>query len=201
MAKASSSHTGQAGTRMNFAKTAFGALAVVAALGASAVSPVFGADGDGATSTLTATLLAGSIGSRSVSLASPVVMTSALSSATVTGNFSVTVTESARSGTNPWSVTVDATSLSDGLGHTIPNSALAIDNRSNPLVVAGGGVSTGVAGSQNLTAARTLWSTSGQNTSILYTGTYSQTSTITLTPQNGTAAGVYTGTLTITLVQ
>lgn len=162
-------------------------------------APAFAADGDGGTATLSATLTAGSIGSRSVTTVSPVALTTALSSSVATGALSVVVTEAARGGTNPWSVTTVASALTSG-ANTIPASNLSILGR-GVVQVAGGGTAAAPTGTSALSAAATLFSTTGQDAALLYTGTYTGTGTVSLAVPNGAAVGAYTGTLTVTLVQ
>lgn len=158
-------------------------------------------DGTGATPTVTATVTAGTVGSRSIT-ASPVTMSSALSSATLTGSLAATVTEAARTGTNPWSVTAAIGSLVDtGVpANTLANTNMSISNRA-VVQTAGGGTSVATTGSEAVSAARTLFTNTAQSTAVVYTGTYASTSDWTLSLPNGTATGVYTGTITLTLVQ
>src|SRR5437588_408502 len=78
-------------------------------------------------------------------------------------------------------------------------------NGSRSLTTATLGPLANVVRSQNvnatLSATRTIFSNTGQDTLTLYTGTYASTSTITLNaPANATAA-VYNGYLVVTLVQ
>ncbi|MFA5787674.1 MAG: hypothetical protein WDA71_11965 [Actinomycetota bacterium] len=179
-----------------------GALVMAGGLMVMAAGPAaLAADGDGGSGLITATITAGSIGSRSVTSVAPVVMTSLLNASQLTASYAVLVTETARTGTDPWSVTaVLAAALSDGLGHTIPTSNMAVSARS-VLRVLGGGTATAPAGSEDLSAAKTLFSVTGQDPLSVYTGTYTGSGTLTLTVPNATAVGVYTGTLTVTLVQ
>lgn len=165
----------------------------------SAAGPAFAVDGGGGSALLSATLTSGSIGSRSVTTVSPITLVTALNSAVATGASSVVVTEAARGGTNPWSVTAVVGALSNGT-NTLPASNLSIDTRA-VVAVAGGGTSTAPAGSASLASAATLMSNTGQNTGDLYTGTYTATGNVSLSVPNGQAVGAYTGTFTVTLVQ
>lgn len=178
-----------------------GALAA-ATLAATALAPLHAgaADGDPASSALTATVTAGSVGARTVTSA-PIAMTSALNSTTLSGAYSVVVTEAARTGTNPWSVTavLDA-DLVDG-ANTIPRSSIALSNQAVVQVASGGTSSAAGAQSGTLDSARTLFTNTGQNTTSVYTGTHTATGTVTLTPPNGSKTGIYAGTFTVTLVQ
>jgi hypothetical protein len=173
-------------------------LAVLAV--ASSVGPAFAADGDGGSGALTATLTAGSIGSRSVTSVSPVALTTALSTSTASGTMAAVVTEAARGGTNSWSLTATSSALTGPAGSTaIPATALAVSNRA-VTQVAGGGTAAAATGSSALNTAATLFTTTGQSVESLYTGTYAASGTITLTVPNGQAVGAYSGTLTVSLI-
>jgi hypothetical protein len=178
------------------------ACAATIMFGAVPLGAAHAADGDGSSSTVTATLTANAIGSRSVTLVNPITLASAAGSTTLTAPYGVTVTEATRSGSNPWSVSADVSTLTitGGGSETLAPTTLAVSNRSVNQV-AGGGTSSALTGSQAFGAARTLFSNSGQNTSLLYTGTYVGSGNVTLTPPDGTKTGVYTGTFTVTLTQ
>lgn len=158
-------------------------------------------DGLGGAAPITATVLAGTLGSRSITSVAPLVMNSVAGQSALTTPYAVLVTEITRTGTNPWSV---VGALSDDLattsGSTIAKSAVAVSGR-QVLQVASGGVSAAPAGSQDLSVGRTLFTNTGQDVNALYTGTHAATGTVTLTPPNGSAAGVYNGTFTVTLIQ
>ena len=152
------------------------------------------------TATVTANVTAGSIGLRSLTSVPAVTLTPALGQATVTGAMSAVVTEAAVTGTNPWSVTASISPLALVGQPDIANSNVAISTRAT-VQVSGGGTSTNPTGSEALSAARTVVSNAGQNTGAVYTGTYTNSANLALTVPNGTVAGIYTGTLTVTLVQ
>ncbi|MFA5787334.1 MAG: hypothetical protein WDA71_10230 [Actinomycetota bacterium] len=179
-----------------------GALVMTGGLMVMAAGPAaLAADGGGGSGLITATITAGAIGSRSVTSVAPVVMTSLLNAPELTASYAVLVTETARTGTNPWSVTATlAGALSDGLGHSIATTNMAVSARS-VLKVLGGGTESAPTGSEDLSAARTLFALTGQDPLSVYTGTYTGSGTLTLTVPNAQAVGVYTGTLTVTLVQ
>jgi hypothetical protein len=158
------------------------------------------ADGGGGSSVITATLTGNAIGSRSVTLVSPITMSSLASSTTLSSNYAVTVTEATRSGTNPWSVTAVASDLTDLTSDTITAANLAVSGR-GVIQTLGGGTAAAPVGSQTLDQARTLFDNTGQSTSTLYSGTYAATGTVTLSPPDGSKTGVYTGTFTVTLIQ
>lgn len=177
-----------------------GALVAFSPMAAEAACPT-GSTCTG-TANLTATLTNTSIGSRSITLvATPGAFSSVMGNAGLTSSLQTLVTETAIGGTNPWYVTgVLAGAWSDGT-NSIPASALA-DTANNTVQVAGGGtVDQGTTGT--LDGAQTLVKNTGQTTSVLYTGTYTTTTSMTLTPPNGTvASGVpYTNVLDLTLIQ
>jgi hypothetical protein len=165
-------------------------------------APALAADMDGGSTSISAALTAAVVGSRSVTAISPIVLTSALDSTVATGALAVTVTEAARSGTNSWSLTATASPLSDGAAptpHTIPATALSVLSRTVQQV-GGGGTAVAPAGTSPLSSAATLFSTTGQDTSLLYSGTYVAGGTVSLAIPNGVATGAYTGTLTVSLI-
>jgi hypothetical protein len=172
----------------------------VAVLGVAA--PAFAVDGGGGTSTISAALTAATVGSRSVTSVSPVVLTNVLNTSTATGALAVTVTEAARTGTNAWSLTATASALSDGASptpSTIAASNLSVLSRS-VVQVGSGGIASAPAGTSSLASAATLFTTTGQDPALLYTGTYAAAGTISLTVPNGAPTGAYTGTLTVSLI-
>lgn len=172
--------------------TAGSALVAAAAFAA----PAFAVDGAGGTATITATVASGE---RSVTSVSPVALAAVAGTNTLSGAVGVVVTEASRTGTNPWSVTASSTALTSG-ANTIPASALSLSGRT-VTQVGGGGTAAGITGTQALDVARTLFSVTGQDTGLVYTGTYTGAATMTLTVPNGAATGAYTGTMTVTLVQ
>jgi hypothetical protein len=163
-------------------------------------APAFAVDGGGGTSTITATLTP--LGSRSVTAVAPVALTNTTDPALATGLLAVTVTEVARSGTNSWSLTATASALTDGAlptAHTIPAASLSVLARSvtHPL---GGGTATAPTGSSPLNSAATLFTTTGEDPTALYTAEYIAGGTVSLAIPSGTPAGAYTGTLTVSLI-
>lgn len=174
------------------------AIAIAAGMLVVASGAALGADGDGGDAGLTATIA--NIGSRSVTTATATPMTSAFSGDQLTSTLQVIVTEATRTGTAPWSVqaVLDA-DLSDGGTETIGSSNLAVAPGSINKTLGGGTPAAGAGGA--LDAAKTLFSVSGQDTGTTYTGTYDQSSTMTLTVPSGTKTGVYTGNVSVTLVQ
>lgn len=149
-------------------------------------------------------LAGGTPGTRSIVSVVPGAMTSALGQHALTGSLSVQVAETAVTGDPSWYVTAQATSFSDGATppHTLPASALA--NGSNATVLVGGGGTVAEGGTGSLDNPVTLFSDSGESATSLYSGTYTNTSTLTLTPPNGTFAptsgATYTSVITVTLI-
>lgn len=139
----------------------------------------------------------------------------ALRGQAVDSALAVTVTEAAVNGVTPWSVTTrlcgrdaggtapDCTAEPDLIKldatNRIAGSSLTISGRSVTPVL-GGGTSTATSGSENLSTTRTLFTNTGQDPSLVYTGTYESTATVTLTPPVSAIAGTYTGYLVVTLV-
>lgn len=172
---------------------------VVLLLGASILVATPGvANAD--TATVTANITAGSIGLRSLTSVPAITLTPTAGVATVQGSMSAVVTEAAVTGTNPWSVTTALSALALSGQPDIANSNVDISNRAK-VQVAGGGTTTPASGTEDLSTTRTLISNAGQSTLSVYTGTYTATADLALHVPNGTVAGVYTGTMTVTLVQ
>ena len=156
-------------------------------------------------------------GTRTITTATLTPFSDALRAASVNSTLAVTVTEAAVNGVTPWSVTArlcgpngggtaadcaadpDRIVLGTDTTKKITGANLALSGRS-VTPVAGGGTSTAVSGSEDLSAARTLFTNTGQDPLLLYTGTYASTATVTLTPPATATPGAYTGYLVVTLV-
>lgn len=154
-------------------------------------------------------------GTRTITTATLTPFSDALRAASVTSTLAVTVTEAAVNGVTPWSVTARLCGASSGASNCagdpdrivlstdttkkITGSNLTISGRS-VTPVSGGGTSTATSGTEDLSAARTIFTNTGQDPLLLYTGTYASTSTVTLTPPSSATPGAYTGYLVITLV-
>jgi hypothetical protein len=121
----------------------------------------------------------------------------------------VPVVETAAAGVNPWSVTAVSSDLSTGTD-TITASHLTLTDTSLPTSV--GCLSTSLLASQQCTVTggadgraldttKTLFSVANEDPATAYTGTYNYAGLLTLTVPNGTPAGTYNGSLTLTLVQ
>jgi hypothetical protein len=156
-------------------------------------------------------------GSRTITTATLTPFSDVLRAASVTSTLAVTVTEAAVSGVDPWSVTArlcgpngtgtaadcaadpDRLVLSTDTTQKITGTNLSLSARSvTPAGVTG--TPTAVAGSEDLSTTRTIFSTAGELPASLYTGTYTSSSTVTLTPPAASTAGAYSGYLVITLV-
>ena len=173
-----------------------GALALAAGMGGSILGGALPASAN--TTTLTANITAGAIGSRTLTVNPVAAFASVLGNAGMTTTATMIVTETAVQGANPWSVTASSTAFTDTGSNSIAATNL-VASPVAPVQVAGGGSNTPSAPG-NLGSTYTVWSNSGQNTSTLYTGTYTEALPLTLTPPNGTVASNYTATLTVTLV-
>ncbi|HVA43710.1 MAG TPA: hypothetical protein VNF50_09510 [Acidimicrobiales bacterium] len=157
-----------------------------------------------ATAPLSATLTAGSIGTRAISSVTPGSFSSVLGNATMSSSLAVAVAEAAVGGDANWYVTGQVSQFADSTTPTpniIPASALANSGNSTTVVGGGGTVAEGANGA--LGTSQTFFTDTGELVGTLYTGTYTNASTLTLTPPNGTiATGIadpYTATLTVTL--
>jgi hypothetical protein len=130
------------------------------------------------------------------------------------GVLEVVVDETSVAGDAAWHVQAelceDATCAASRLVHSngtdvIPNTALEVLDRAvvyAPVLPALDPDKTSVAGTTDaLTAARTLFSVTGQDPGTMYTAAYTSTSTVRLTPPEGTVSGTYTGVLRVTLVE
>lgn len=172
------------------------------------------------TGAITATLT--EIGTRSVAAVGAIAFTGGLSNA-LTANYSVVVTELARTGTNPWSVTgqvcggsgtpdcaTKANNLYNGAtalaASNIAASSLAMTSATGTVqgvvIPTGSGGGTLTAGSfTDLGASRTLGTNSSQSTATAYSGGYQLTGNLSLSLPNGTGTGAYSGYFVVTLVQ
>jgi hypothetical protein len=209
------------------------AVAVVAlALVAGAVPMAFGADsqtdvltGKGAVSASLA-----EVGTRAIAAVAPITFTGTGGglSGGLTSSYDVLVTEVARTGTNPWSITgqicgQDATvptnadcstrgnRLYSGATNNINTANVSASNQSfstltngatvQGITIAGAGGGTPSAGSfSDLGAVRTLGSNAGQSNSTLYAGGYRAQGDVSLTAPNGTPVGAYLGYFVVTLI-
>jgi len=177
------------------------AAAAAAVLVGMVPSPA-GAQVDGADGSALITANINSLGSRAVTAVAPITITSAQDGSSATGSYNIVVTEITRNGSNPWTV---AGSLSapltnvdvDTNNDTIPNTAVAVSNRA-ATQVNGGGTKTTPSGSEDLTQARTLISYA-QSTGLVYTGVYTLTGDLTVTPPTGSKTGVFTTNFVVDL--
>ena len=152
-----------------------------------------------------AATLTGTLGTRSVSTVAPIAMTSVTNGTTLSTTWNTTVAEVTRSGTNPWSIqaTLQNGHVTDVASDSIPASAFVLSGNTASKTAGGGTWASGAGGALNNdgTTGTPLCSNSGQLAANAYTGTYTCTGTITLTPPNNTPNGAYTGTFVVTLVQ
>lgn len=171
---------------------------------------------------ITATLT--EIGTRSVAAVGAITFTGGLSSA-LTSTYNVLVTEVARTGTNPWSITAQvcggsgtpdcatkANNLYNGAtalaASNISASSQTFANATSGSTVLGTVVPTGSGGGTlaagsfaDLGTSRTLGTNSAQSTTTAYTGGYQLQGNLSLTLPNGTSTGAYAGYFVVTLVQ
>ncbi|MHB1924998.1 MAG: hypothetical protein ACYCSJ_09925 [Acidimicrobiales bacterium] len=148
---------------------------------------------------VTATLTAGASGSRSITSVTPATITSTLGTLPISTPFTVVVSEAAVSGaSNGWYVTAQASDFQDGAGDVVPATSLT-DGANTVSQSGGGGTAAAVAGPGQMGTAETLFVDNGESAGRLYTGTFTDTSTLSLAPPDGTRAGVYTSDLTVTL--
>lgn len=156
-------------------------------------------------------------GTRTITTATLTPFADALRTVSVTSTLAVTVTESSVNGVTPWSVTTrlcgpngggtaadctadpDRIVLSTDTTKKITGANLTVSGRSVTPTL-GGGTSTAVTGTENLSTIRTLFTNTGQDPLLLYTGTYEGAATLTLTPPSTATPGAYTGYLVVTLV-
>jgi hypothetical protein len=149
---------------------------------------------------------AGLSGVRTLGAVAPVAL---VGTSSLTGALAVPVVETAATGVNPWSVTAASSALVSG-ANTITASHLSVADTSLPTGV--GCLSTlllanqqctitGGGGSRALDTAQTLFSVANENATTAYTGTYNYAGLLTLDVPNGTPAGAYSGSVTLTLVQ
>lgn len=151
--------------------------------------------------TVTAAIVAADIGTRTMTPPAAIALSTSTGLDTVTGSMSTSVSELAKGGTNPWSVTVALSQLTRSGGtETLAAANVAVSGRSTSQLAGGGSVSS-PAGSEAFDATRTLFTNNGQALTNVYTGSYSNSASLTLSVPNNTVAGSYIGTMTFTLVQ
>ena len=157
--------------------------------------------------TVAVTAVVGSSGLTGVRTLGAVAPVALAGTSTLTGALAVPVVETAATGVNPWSVTASASDLTDTTSDTITANHLTVADTAlpagvgclsvalNPCAVTGGG------GARALDTSQTLFSVTGESVGTAYTGTYDYSGLLSLAVPNGTPAGSYTGSLTLTLVQ
>lgn len=165
---------------------------------ASAQLSAGGTQNTGVTATIS-----GAMGTRVLNSIGAVGMSSTGGSATLTSlPFAVSVVEAARSGTAGWYVTAEMTTplTEQTTSDVIAKSALTLTPNATMVQTPLTGTDA-ASGAQSLGSAATIWTNTGQSPLTVYTGTHTNSPTITLAPPNGTVNGVYVGTLTVTLFQ
>ena len=112
---------------------------------------------------------------------------------------SIVVTEAGASGdAGGWSVTIQASDFVDAAGDHLSSADLV--DRDNQLSQAGGGgTALAVSPSGPLDQPETVLTDQGEDSNRLYTGSFTDTSELLLTPPEGTRAGMYTSVITVTL--
>jgi hypothetical protein len=174
--------------------------------GAPALAACSGSSCQSQTATVTAVIGgSGVLGTRTLDTISPVALTG--TSSLPTGTVSATVTETAATGDNPWSVTLQSSALtpSSGTG-SIPADDLTLANTGLPtgtgcLIVSLSPCTVTAGATGTLGTAQTLFTVTGEG-SAAYTGVYTGTGSISMNQvPNGLASGTYSGTLTATLIQ
>ncbi|MCA1839463.1 MAG: hypothetical protein ABR507_04675 [Actinomycetota bacterium] len=158
---------------------------------------------------VTAGVLAAGVSSRAIvgtPTVTPLALPANATNTTLTGTMAVTVAEIAMTGSASWSVTAQLKNDFTGpSGATIASSALHLAPSSPTVVGLASGVSAAAGSAGALTKASsggtavTLFSVSGESTAGLYDGTYTGNGALTLTVPNGSTAGTYTSTMTVTL--
>lgn len=174
-------------------------IAVVAVLGLLGTSAAFAE-----TSTVTATVGSTTAisGTRSITSVTPLVtMASIAGTASLNGTVVIVVDEVLRTGQN-WSITAAMSDLSTATtpANTIGKANMTITPDSVTVLLGSGALSVTKGAAAALDVTRTVFSVA-QDPLVNYIGTYTNSSTLKLSVPNGTKTGVYTGTLTVTLVQ
>lgn len=161
-----------------------------------------------ATSTTTATVTASVVnpsGTRVLSTLNAIsTLTFQNGSRTATASMSATVVETLADGVNNWYVTAIASDFAKVGGGSIGAANMSLGSVSANVTGVGdlnGTPSTSGAGG-TLEQARTFFTVTGETPGTFpgYTGTYTGTGTLSLTVPAGTAQGVYTSTVTVTLI-
>jgi hypothetical protein len=183
-----------------------GAFAAVPAHAACDTSLGAGCTSAGTQTTTVSAALDSSLGGARTIAAVPTV-TLGLNSGSITSPLAVTVVETLAAGANPWGVTLQSGNLTSG-GNTLTADNLKVaDGSASP--VTGGCLSLatpctetgGGTAAKPLNTAQKLFAVAGESTGQLYTGTYIYSGNLSLSVPNAQPTGVYTGTLTFTLLQ
>lgn len=151
---------------------------------------------------VTATLTAATIGTRTLTVPLSIALATSSGVDTVNGSFQTIVTEAAKAGANPWKVTASLSDLTLTGSPTdiIDSSEVDLFNRDTVVANGGGTVTHPGAEPLDFSAERTLVN-NVQATTNIYTGSYTTSAELQLHIPNGSKAGVYGATMTLTLVQ
>lgn len=148
---------------------------------------------------LTATVSAGT-GSRAVSLVTPNQIVSRLGSGSATVPLTIVVSETEASGNAAgWAVTVQASDFIDAAGDRVSSAAL-VDGNNVVSQSGGGGTAAAVTDPGPLDQPQTVYTDTGEDPNRVYTGTFTDSGQLVLTPPDGTPSGVYTSVLTVTFL-
>lgn len=184
----------------------FAATAVAGAL----LATVFGATGATAedvdvTASLTETSLGGG---RVLTAIGGLTLTNLGGETTMSSPLAVSVVETLAQGVTPWSVTAEMITPLTGTADptaTIPNANLSLGacNVTETLGLLGGGsvTASSLSAAADLSQLRTIFTVTGQDTSTVYTNTYTCDSSLDLELPDTFKADAYAGKLQVTLVQ
>lgn len=181
----------------------FAAIVMVAALSWMVAGMASAATSD-TTTTVTASVV-NPAGTRVLNpVSAPSTMTFQNGSRTATASISATVVEALADGVNNWYVTAVSSSFAKTGGGSIAASNMSLGSVSASVTGVGdlNGTPSATGAGGTLDQARTFFTVTGETPGTFpgYTGTYTGTGTLSLTVPAGTAQGVYTSTVTVTLI-
>ena len=157
-----------------------------------------------ATTTVTASLV-NPAGTRVLNpVSAPSTMTFENGSRTATASISAVVVEALADGVNNWYVTAVSSNFAKTGGGSIAASNMSLGSVSAGVASVGdlSGTPSATGSGGTLDQARTFFTVTGETAGTFpgYTGTYTGSGTLSLTVPAGTAQGVYTSTVTVTLI-
>jgi len=139
-------------------------------------------------------------GSRAVSLVTPDPIVSRLGGGPATMPLTIVVGEAGVSGAAAgWAVTVQASDFLDAAGDRVSSAAL-VDGDNTVTQSGGGGAAVAVSDPGPLDQPQTVLTDKGEDPDRLYTGSFTDSARLVLSPPSGTKNGVYTSVLTVTLL-